>query len=267
MGWCRSKKNTNEDKLLAARNCLYGNNLVKIADFGLSRNGTCYQVRRDDFLTSSKRFAKVLIQKPNQHGPFQNPKEKEPKALIQRSNLQMSLNKRVPIRWISPETLNSGLYTVKTDVFAFGILCWEIWFVSMHSSRDCTAYKNVLNYLRRFLASIPKMRWRERYWTFKVNQFYQTNRRNNGAEPYPGMTVTEVHQEVRKGYRMEMLECDPDVQALVVVCQLRRQHNWQWCNLCDSRRNAGQWARMIVRRCQTWSKSSSAYSTSKNPKW
>ncbi|PAV92354.1 hypothetical protein WR25_26042 [Diploscapter pachys] len=106
---------------IAARNCLYGNSLVKIADFGLSRNGTCYQ---------------------------------------------MSLNKRVPIRWISPETLNSGLYTVKTDVFAFGILCWEIW--------------------------------------------------NNGAEPYPGMTVAEVHQEVRKGYRMEMLECNPDVQALVV---------------------------------------------------
>lgn len=29
---------------IAARNCLYGNNNVKIADFGLSREGSCFQM-------------------------------------------------------------------------------------------------------------------------------------------------------------------------------------------------------------------------------
>ncbi|CAI2299299.1 unnamed protein product [Caenorhabditis sp. 36 PRJEB53466] len=74
-----------EKKLLhrdiAARNCLYGGGQVKIADFGLSREGTFYQ---------------------------------------------MDMSKKVPIRWLAPETLCSGVYTPKTDVFAFGIMAWEI---------------------------------------------------------------------------------------------------------------------------------------------
>lgn len=38
----------------------------------------------------------------------------------------MDLKKKVPIRWLPPETIRSGLYTPKTDVFAFGIMAWEI---------------------------------------------------------------------------------------------------------------------------------------------
>uniref|UniRef100_A0A8R1I8F5 Tyrosine-protein kinase n=1 Tax=Caenorhabditis japonica TaxID=281687 RepID=A0A8R1I8F5_CAEJA len=74
-----------EKKLLhrdiAARNCLYGGGQVKIADFGLSREGIFYQ---------------------------------------------MDMSKKVPIRWLAPETLKAGIYTPKTDVFAFGIMAWEI---------------------------------------------------------------------------------------------------------------------------------------------
>ncbi|KHJ85629.1 protein tyrosine kinase [Oesophagostomum dentatum] len=94
---------------IAARNCLYGDNKVKISDFGLTREGTVYQ---------------------------------------------MNPNKRVPIRWLAPETLKMAIYTEKTDVFSYGIMCWEIY--------------------------------------------------NNGIEPYPGMTVAEVNQNVKKGYRMEL---------------------------------------------------------------
>ncbi|KAK6035662.1 protein tyrosine kinase [Cooperia oncophora] len=60
---------------IAARNCLYGDNKVKISDFGLTREGTVYQ---------------------------------------------MDPHKRVPIRWLAPETLRMAIYTQKTDVFSYG---------------------------------------------------------------------------------------------------------------------------------------------------
>uniref|UniRef100_A0A7E4VCI9 Non-specific protein-tyrosine kinase n=1 Tax=Panagrellus redivivus TaxID=6233 RepID=A0A7E4VCI9_PANRE len=39
---------------------------------------------------------------------------------------QMTCAKRLPIKWLAPETLATGIYTQKTDVYSFGILCWEI---------------------------------------------------------------------------------------------------------------------------------------------
>ena len=33
---------------------------------------------------------------------------------------------RVPIRWLAVETLTEGIYSHKTDVWAFGVTCWEI---------------------------------------------------------------------------------------------------------------------------------------------
>ncbi|PIC12391.1 hypothetical protein B9Z55_028423 [Caenorhabditis nigoni] len=39
---------------------------------------------------------------------------------------QMNPNKKVPIRWLSPETLITFVYTQQTDVFAFSVLCWEV---------------------------------------------------------------------------------------------------------------------------------------------
>ncbi|CAI5450800.1 unnamed protein product [Caenorhabditis angaria] len=38
----------------------------------------------------------------------------------------MDMSKKVPIRWLAPETLRGGVYTPKTDVYAFGIMSWEI---------------------------------------------------------------------------------------------------------------------------------------------
>ncbi|VDM62254.1 unnamed protein product [Angiostrongylus costaricensis] len=108
---------------IAARNCLYGDNKVKISDFGLTREGTVYQ---------------------------------------------MDPHKRVPIRWLAPETLKMAIYTQKTDVFSYGIMCWEIY--------------------------------------------------NNGIEPYPGMSVAEVHQSVKEGYRMELPpNVHPDIQMYIKV--------------------------------------------------
>uniref|UniRef100_A0A914YTX0 Protein kinase domain-containing protein n=1 Tax=Panagrolaimus superbus TaxID=310955 RepID=A0A914YTX0_9BILA len=66
---------------IAARNCLYGNDKVKISDFGLAKTGVFFQVT------------------------------------------QMT---KAPIRWLAPETLKDTIYTLKTDVFSYGVLCWEI---------------------------------------------------------------------------------------------------------------------------------------------
>jgi len=66
---------------IASRNCLYGDGKVKISDFGLTREGTVFQ---------------------------------------------MDPASRVPIRWLAPETLRTAFYSQKTDVFSYGIMCWEI---------------------------------------------------------------------------------------------------------------------------------------------
>nr|CDJ93716.1 SH2 motif and Tyrosine protein kinase domain containing protein [Haemonchus contortus] len=34
--------------------------------------------------------------------------------------------KKVPLRWLSPETLKRGVYNTKTDVYSFSIMIWEI---------------------------------------------------------------------------------------------------------------------------------------------
>ncbi|UMM23611.1 hypothetical protein L5515_004246 [Caenorhabditis briggsae] len=66
---------------IAARNCLYGDGKVKISDFGLTRNGTFYQV------------------KPNT---------------------------KAPIRWLAVETIKTMICSQKTDIWSYGILCWEV---------------------------------------------------------------------------------------------------------------------------------------------
>ncbi|KHN79635.1 putative tyrosine-protein kinase kin-31 [Toxocara canis] len=68
---------------IAARNCLFSNSgVVKISDFGLSREGEQYH---------------------------------------------MTKVRRVPIRWLAPETIQYLIYTSRTDVWSFGVMTWEIY--------------------------------------------------------------------------------------------------------------------------------------------
>lgn len=39
---------------------------------------------------------------------------------------QMTSAKRLPIKWLAPETLTTGIYTPKSDVFSLGVCIWEI---------------------------------------------------------------------------------------------------------------------------------------------
>ncbi|PIC42263.1 hypothetical protein B9Z55_009394 [Caenorhabditis nigoni] len=43
------------------------------------------------------------------------------------SSYRLNPHKKVPIRWLAPEVPRTGFYTPKTDVFAYGIMCWEVY--------------------------------------------------------------------------------------------------------------------------------------------
>jgi serine/threonine protein kinase len=37
-----------------------------------------------------------------------------------------SANSRLPVKWMPPETLNDGISNEKTDVWSYGVTCWEV---------------------------------------------------------------------------------------------------------------------------------------------
>jgi len=42
------------------------------------------------------------------------------------SNYYSSSDKNIPVKWCAPEVLNYGHYSSKSDVWAFGVLLWEL---------------------------------------------------------------------------------------------------------------------------------------------
>uniref|UniRef100_A0A1I7RJJ3 Tyrosine-protein kinase n=1 Tax=Bursaphelenchus xylophilus TaxID=6326 RepID=A0A1I7RJJ3_BURXY len=154
---------------LAARNCLYGNGQVKISDFGLTREGTVYQ---------------------------------------------MDPHTRVPIRWLAPETLRVFIYTQKTDVWAFGIMCWEIYsngqepypgmspgetFVKVKDEQyrmtlpPCTPPEMVNFITQKCWAENPNDRYSMQELAHKLEMWWRVPR-----QPYQGTPVDNFARRVKK---------------------------------------------------------------------
>ncbi|XP_072444215.1 muscle, skeletal receptor tyrosine-protein kinase isoform X3 [Chiloscyllium punctatum] len=91
---------------LATRNCLVGENLVvKIADFGLSRN-----IYSADYYKANE-------------------------------------NDAIPIRWMPPESIFFNRYTTESDVWAYGVVLWEIFSSGMQPYYGM-AHEEVIYYVR-----------------------------------------------------------------------------------------------------------------------
>ncbi|CAF3033085.1 unnamed protein product [Rotaria sp. Silwood2] len=99
---------------LATRNCMLDEQLTcRISDFGLSRD----VIDRDYYIVPTTTTTT---------------KENDGTAL-------QITPRRLPIRWLSPESIESSKYTIQSDVWSFGVLLWEL------MSRGKTPYPGIDN--------------------------------------------------------------------------------------------------------------------------
>ncbi|XP_028830207.1 muscle, skeletal receptor tyrosine-protein kinase isoform X1 [Denticeps clupeoides] len=104
MAYLSERKFVHRD--LATRNCLVGENMVvKIADFGLSRN-----IYSADYYKANE-------------------------------------NDAIPIRWMPPESIFYNRYTTESDVWAYGVVLWEIFSHGMQPYYGM-AHEEVIYYVR-----------------------------------------------------------------------------------------------------------------------
>ncbi|XP_055687328.1 probable serine/threonine-protein kinase ndrC isoform X3 [Lutzomyia longipalpis] len=150
MEYIASKRIVHRD--LAARNVLLDHNGVcKICDFGMSID-----------LDKSKRIQTLYSRKTNlrrSHSSnrcgesrfrFQPFSTLDTKFGICRSESQTcgtKMRPALPIRWMAPEALQYHIFSTETDVWAFGIVVWEI------ATLGCTPYPNLSG--REVVRSVP----------------------------------------------------------------------------------------------------------------
>lgn len=91
---------------------------------------------------------------------------------------EMKHNGQMPIRWMSPEALAHSLFSIKSDVWSFGILLWEIVTLGSTPYAGMGAHE-VVNYIRQGnICCQPKHCQSELYelmkscWAYKCDERY-----------------------------------------------------------------------------------------------
>lgn len=118
---------------LATRNCLIDENLVvKISDFGMAQLETSTDKSNE---TRGRSLQKNLKKVTN--------------SFILDSDEQQTLlqNEKLPIRWMSLEAVLFQTFTSASDVWAFGVLLWELFTFAAFPYTDIPTNKQVIQHL------------------------------------------------------------------------------------------------------------------------
>lgn len=152
MEYISEKKIVHRD--LAARNILLDHNGVcKICDFGMSidlerSRHSPVHAKKSDSLQQTQCFdtrfhfdfgGRWMSHWNNNNNNNNNDKKHNHDSVSKRPAL--------PIRWMAPEALQYHIFSIKTDVWAFGIVLWEI------ATLGCTPYPNLSG--REVIRSVP----------------------------------------------------------------------------------------------------------------
>lgn len=177
---------------LAARNILIDEHkTLKISDFGLSRTGIYVNTRnkkvsgapstQNHYGAINSNWLFCVRQMPDASRGIWN--------FVGRRQFSESdstiwfcshpVRFQVPLRWLSLEAMRDNLYSSKSDVWAFGVVLWEIGTLGKHSHCvDCmTVHSLLLSYI--LFSTFLRLCERICFSAISYTCFYSTNRRTN----------------------------------------------------------------------------------------